>query len=85
MSLTPTHGDVNSTKPCRGSDVTLSCRKVQKTIYGRTRKQSPTKRTLKYHTYLITERCYSRYSELDHNLPHVSSMYITPHTPNNNF
>jgi len=36
------------------------------------------KRTPKYHTHLITERCYSQYSELVHNLLHVSSMYITP-------
>jgi len=38
-----------------------------------------------HHTYLIIEQCYRWYSELHHNLPHVSSMYITPHTPNNNF
>jgi len=54
MSLTTSHGYVNSTKPCRGSDATLSCRKVKKTIYGRTIQLWPKKCTPKYHIYLIT-------------------------------
>lgn len=84
MSLTPSNGDMNSTTHSSSSDATFSCRKVKQTIYRRTRKPSTSKCTPKHQTFLTAERYYSLYSEMDHNLLHIS-MYITPHTPNNNF
>jgi hypothetical protein len=33
----------------------------------------------------FTLQTISLHKNLDHNSPHVSSMYIPPHTPNNNF